>query len=95
MSVGDVGPGGRFVKRGGRKVAGKRHKRNPPGMELLVLGNPPPVAEAELGELHELRYRHAETGVNHVHEFGPGARVLCMSDGSLWIRGRKRLWEDF
>lgn len=80
-----------------RPTARKRARKNPPGgLELMLLGNPPPVAEAILGELHELRYRHAETGVDHVHDFGAGASIYCMSDGSIWIRHpRRRLWKEF
>lgn len=96
VAVRKAAPRKRKVAAARKRKPAARPRENPPGLALMVMGNPPPVAEEILGELHQLRYRHAETGVDHVHDFGPGARVVCMSDGSLWIRNpRRRLWKEF
>ena len=62
---------------------------------LAVLGNPPAKVAGTLSRrLYELRYQHADDGKDYRHPFGPGARVLAMSDGSVMIRAKHRLWKN-
>jgi len=60
-----------------------------------VLGNPPAKVAGTLSRrLYELRYKHAADGKDYRHPFGPGASVLLLTDGSVLIRSKKRLWAD-
>ncbi len=72
----------------------KRARRNPP-LEVWHI-NPP--AEAELlGEVYDVRYQHADDGLDYVHDFGPGVELLLLEDGDAHLSHVEGLpiWEEF
>jgi hypothetical protein len=79
---------GRTKAKATRKPKGKR---NPGG--LVIMGANPPKGRARtFGEVVQVRYIHRTEGPRF-HDFGPGAVIQAMPDGSLRIRNaRKRLW---
>lgn len=69
-----------------------RARRNPP-LEVWHT-NPPGVIGTRVWDL---RYRHAEDGLDYVHDFGPGVELEALDDGSVILRhaGGLPLWDDF
>lgn len=60
--------------------------------------NPPTRAAVVSRDVHEIRYRHAENGLDYFHTFNRNdVELIAMSDGTLRLRSRKGnpLWENF
>lgn len=69
----------------------KRARRNPP-LEVWHT-NPPGL----LGEAYDIRYQHAEDGLDYVHDFDPGVDIEVLDGGDVYLSQRDGLplWDDF
>lgn len=65
---------------------------NPP---LEIWHTNPPGVFGE--EVYDLRYRHADDGLDYVHDFGPGVELEGLDDGTVRLSHRADLplWEEF
>lgn len=71
-------------------------KENP---ALALFGNPPAGRGVLFGRVTYLEYRHVDdpSGVTRFHEFGRGAQMWALEDGTVQLRDRNpraRVWED-
>ena len=67
-----------------RPPVSRARRRNAPS--LHVVGTIP-------GRLQEIRYqRTGKRPGPYKHTFGRGVQILALSDGSIVLRGRRRLW---
>lgn len=71
-----------------------------PNPALGVFRSNPPTDDPEdvFGEdVYAIYYRHAQDGLDYVHDFDDGVVMESNPDGSitLWRPDGKRLWEDF
>lgn len=60
--------------------------------------NPPNRAGVISRDVHEIKYRHAENGLDYFHPFTRNdVELIAMTDGTLRIRSRsgKPLWHNF
>jgi len=75
-----------------QQYAGPRS--NPP---LEVWHTNPPSDGGLLGEVYDVRYRHADDGLDYVHDFGPGVEISVVDGGDVHLAHREGLplWADF
>ncbi|MCH7889893.1 MAG: hypothetical protein IH921_00175 [Gemmatimonadetes bacterium] len=57
-------------------------QRNP---VLAIVTNPPAMSE----EVQSINYRHADDGIEYVHQFGAGVTMQPQADGSVQLRHSK------
>lgn len=72
--------------------AGRRVRRNPP-LEVWH-ANPP---ETMSHRVYDVRYRHADDGLDYIHEFGPDVELETLDDGAVRLSHARGLplWADF
>ena len=75
------------------KRRGQSRSRSNPPLEVWHTNPPGLIGD----DVYDVRYQHADDGLDYVHDFGPNVELEALPDGSVLLSHRDGLplWDDF